>query len=263
MVFNFRLTPLEQVAPWGHPGDQRLHWFGLTDGEYWIRVGSDVLLEYSETARAVLGGSRYCNYQVARLYEDIVEMLPYVLDPVPASLLPYISGGSSATWMNAYTLWAAAQDPADKEGQYWEVADAALTWIGQRNLDTAYLRSSVNIRFWSDEKNVYIEWDNTNKTVDGQPAWTALSGAARWSRDDFIFSVRSFHDALMSQMGERVKAVLAGALPKHVQIDLQALQREHALRSRPLEREFGAPVVPTDWKGVLRAVLEVNGWAGG
>ncbi len=34
MVFNFRLAPLEQVAPWGDPGDPRLRWFGLTDGEY-------------------------------------------------------------------------------------------------------------------------------------------------------------------------------------------------------------------------------------
>ncbi len=35
-----------EVLPWGNPGELSLHWFGLTDGKYWIQAGDDALLEY-------------------------------------------------------------------------------------------------------------------------------------------------------------------------------------------------------------------------
>jgi hypothetical protein len=63
-------------------------------------------------------------------------------------------------------------------------------------------------------------------------------------------------------MGKRVEEVLAGVLPQQVQIDLPGLQREHAVRSRPLAREFHAPAVPTDWERVHHAVLAVERDAG-
>jgi Family of unknown function (DUF5984) len=262
MIFNFRLTPLEQVAPWGEPGERRLHWFGLTDGEYWMQVGDHSLFEYNEVARTDLERQRYCNYQIARLYEDVTEMLPYILDAVPASLVRYISGDSGAAWEKAYRSWCAGQDPASGENEFWDVVDAATTWIGQRTLDTGYLRPSANIRLWSDAKSVHIEWNNTEKTIQGKPAWTALSGSAQLSREEFIYDVRAFHTALMSQMGERVEQVLAGVLPRQVHIDLPGLQREHAVRSRPLDREFYGPAMPTDWERVRHAVLEVERNAG-
>jgi Family of unknown function (DUF5984) len=262
MLFNFRLTPLEQVVPWGEPGDQRLHWFGLTYGEYWIQIGAHSLLEYSEVARMASECPRYCDYQIARLYEDVTEMLPHILDPVPTSLVRYISGDSGAAWSKMYTSWYAGQDPAPREDEFWDVVDAATTWIGQRTLDTGYLRPSANIRLWSDAESVHIEWNNAEKTLQGKPAWTALTGSAQLSRQQFIYEVKAFHTALMSQMGERVDQVLAGVLPQQVQIDFPALQHEHAVRSRPLDREFHGPVVPTDWERVRHAVLEIERTAG-
>ncbi|XVU21087.1 DUF5984 family protein [Actinoplanes sp. CA-054009] len=41
--FRFELYPLDEVSPWG--GEQpRLHWFGLTEGWYWIEIGGHELL---------------------------------------------------------------------------------------------------------------------------------------------------------------------------------------------------------------------------
>jgi Family of unknown function (DUF5984) len=42
-LFNFELAPLERVQPWGKAGQQNLHWFGLTDGQYWIGKDSAVV----------------------------------------------------------------------------------------------------------------------------------------------------------------------------------------------------------------------------
>lgn len=51
MLFDFTLVPLDEIEPWGKPGQLSLHWFGLTDGYYWMDVGSSTLFEYSELPR--------------------------------------------------------------------------------------------------------------------------------------------------------------------------------------------------------------------
>jgi hypothetical protein len=76
MHINFSLTPLELVQPWGNPDRQSLHWFGLTHGQYWIEVGTAVLFEYSTAVQERFGTPRYCDYQVSRLHEDLLEMVP-------------------------------------------------------------------------------------------------------------------------------------------------------------------------------------------
>ncbi|WP_123601984.1 DUF5984 family protein [Micromonospora sp. Llam0] len=49
--FQFQLRPLDQVHPWGRD-KQTLHWFGLTEGWYWLDLNGHQLLRYSaETVR--------------------------------------------------------------------------------------------------------------------------------------------------------------------------------------------------------------------
>ncbi|WP_442929507.1 DUF5984 family protein [Micromonospora sp. WMMA1949] len=48
--FRFELYPLDEVSPWGR--DQpRLHWFGLTEGWYWLEAGGQELLRRTEATR--------------------------------------------------------------------------------------------------------------------------------------------------------------------------------------------------------------------
>jgi len=92
MLFNFKLTPLRDVVPWGVAGDSpTLHWFGLTDGQYWIDVGGQRLFEYNAAVRHA-GDPACCAYQVARLVEDVNDMTPAVLKPVHADSAARISG---------------------------------------------------------------------------------------------------------------------------------------------------------------------------
>lgn len=45
-LINFSLTDLGSVGPWG--AENRLHWFGLTDGSYWMQAGpSTTLFQYT------------------------------------------------------------------------------------------------------------------------------------------------------------------------------------------------------------------------
>lgn len=257
-LFQFTLTPLELIQPWGEPGEYCLHWFGLTDGQYWMEVGANMLFEYSENARGLLGISRYCDYQVVRLYEDVLEMVPHVLEPVPSSLVKYLSGDMGRAWDEKASSWYSEGCERLDDDRFWEIADDSLAWIGSRTLDTGYLSPSTKIRMWSDQSLVHVEWDNTEKLIQGSPAWSASRGIFCLSRAKFLAEVLSFHTRLMKQMSERVEKVLAGALPPEVQVDFSGLQREQSERSRSIETALKELVVPTNWQSVTEAIHEIE-----
>ena len=255
-LFNFELTPLEQVQPWGEPGQHKLHWFGLTDGQYWIQAGPATLFEYSELAQTQ-GAPRYCNYRVVRLYEDLMDMIPSVVEPVPASLTAYLSGDVARAWETTYLAWRENPPVGLDEQRFWDITDGAGTWIGKRTLDTGYLSPSTKIRLWSDGQHVHIAWDNLLKLLNGSPAWSAGCGSFSLPLEEFISEAVSFHDRLMEQMGERVKRVVAGALPDSVHVNLAGLEREHAYRSIN-DMNYRTEPTATDWDCVRAAIAEIE-----
>ncbi|ANW02365.1 DUF5984 family protein [Bradyrhizobium icense] len=255
MLINFNLTPIEEIVPWGQPGSHSLHWFGLTYGEYWIQAGDAALFEYSDHARNA-GAKRYCDYQVVRLYEDLMEILPSILEPVPEPLVPYICGEPAKAWQNAYDAWRDRSDDVLDTDYFCEVADAAVAWSGKRRLDSTYLSPSANIAIWSDQEHVHIEWDNRDRHFDGKPAWSAVLGSYQMPRDEFIEEMKSFHVRLMDQMAARVDQVVAGRLPSDIQIDLPGLVREHEQRGRSLDSALRF-VPQTDWQQTERAIREI------
>jgi hypothetical protein len=104
MLINFTLVHVEKIEPWGTPENPALRWFGLTDGQYWIQAGNSTLFEYNQPVQTA-GGPQYCDYQVVRLHEDLLEMLPYILEPIPPSLAQYLSGDSAEIWKRTLNLW--------------------------------------------------------------------------------------------------------------------------------------------------------------
>lgn len=255
-LFNFALRPLEQIQPWGEPDDPNLHWFGLTDGCYWIQAGNSRLFEYSESAQSK-GVPRLCDYQVARFYEDVLEITPHVLEEVPEDLGCFISVDESKEWNHHPSQWSDIIASLD-ESEDLDLHSLAICWIDHRKLDSLYLSPPSCAVFWSDSEFVHIEWDNRQSFIDGGLAWTAEFG--RWSlpRASFIEEVRDFHSRLMTEMSERVEEVLAGALPPNVRVDFQNLQREHFERSRLTEREVRAIDPPTNWLEVSQAIQKLE-----
>lgn len=255
MLINFTLLPVEKIQPWGSPGSFSLSWFGLTDGQYWIKVGGSTLFEYSKHAQAT-GANRYCDYQVVRLYEDLMEMLPYILEPVPSSLVQYLSGNTSIAWREAYGAWCDKNADRLDADYFWNVVDTSTTWVNVRRLDSAYLSPSANTLIWSDAEYVYFEWDNRDKVVDGKPAWSAICGRYQLKRDQFMLEIRSFHTRLMNQMSERIEQVLTGILSPEINIDLASLVREHEQRFSTLDKALSSPFL-TNWQETQRAIDEI------
>lgn len=251
MLFNFILLPLQEIEP-GRPGDKRFpSWFRLTEGQYWIQAGQHALFEYSPSARPF---PKYCDYPVVRLYEDVMQILPYVLEPIPAALAPHIQGANGNAWCAARASLLAAMPDSLGVEPYCKLSSDCLNWWYDRRLDTGYLLPSACIRTWSDESTVHIEWDNREKLLNAVPAWTAVLGSYHLLRAEFIREVRSFHDRLMEQMGERVAQVLTGA-PPDVTLDLW---QQHQQRSLPIDRLLAGPATKTDWDQVTEAIRKVE-----
>ena len=75
MLFNFLLRPVETIVPWGDE-TPTLSWFGLSYGWYWLELGGQEVFR----ARTVTPGKPpYADYQVARLWEDLLELFSYEL----------------------------------------------------------------------------------------------------------------------------------------------------------------------------------------
>jgi len=251
MLFDFILLPLHDLEL-GGTGDKRfLSWFRLTEGQYWIQAGQHALLEYSPSARSF---PKYCDYPVARLYEDVMEIFPYVIEPLPAAFAPHIQCANGSEWYaTRQSLLEHTPDSMDVD-RYCKLSSDCLNWWDYRRLDTGYLSPSAGIRMWSDESAAHIEWDNREKLFAGVPAWTATLGSYHLPRAEFIREVRSFHDRLMEQMGERVPQVLKGA-PPEVAIDLC---QQHQQRRAPIDRLLAGPATRTDWEQVSKAIGRVE-----
>jgi hypothetical protein len=115
MMFSFTLYPVDQIHPWGEPSNAHLHWFGLTFGTYYLQVGPDQLLRYSDECnsrcielRPAAKRTPYVEYQIARLYEDVFEILPHILEPIPVELLERASNLVCRSWSEKYREWMEA-----------------------------------------------------------------------------------------------------------------------------------------------------------
>jgi hypothetical protein len=253
-LFQFELRALDQIQPWGAPEDPNLHWFGLTEGHYWIQAGEHKLFEYSSAAQAWSQVPRFCEYQVVRLYEDVIALAPYALEPVPQVLQRYISLDESRPWNYYWTKWCQALDSSGTSEKRMNMLEDAGPWMARRTLDSAHLTPSTNIVLWSDQDTVHIQWDNREKALQHLQAWSAQFGSWRVGRGEFMAEVRSFHNRLVEQMAERVSQVTAGALGRNVRIDLEGLRLEQLVRSKSIECNLGQPTPPTDWPLIIETV---------
>lgn len=261
-LFEFQLTALDRVVPWGRSDDPNLHWFGLSDGSYWMNVGEARLFEYSTAAQAH-GVPRFCDYQVVRLHEDLLEIAPYVLEDVPLELRAFINIDVNQPWPNPWHVWRDLPESIVTDEEHADLIDIGASWLGKRTLDSLYLSPAANIRMWSDSENTHIQWDNRGSEFNGQPAWSATAGTHTLPRDAFVEEVLSFHERFMCAMDKRINEVIAGALPKSIRVDLDGLAREQQERAASVNRSAFMRCLGTDWTHVTQAIARLEELRGG
>lgn len=263
MLFNFQLCPLVEVTPFGKEGDYSLHWFGLTDGWYWMRVGDDELFRFSDdflAYRAQHGWHDtlpYLDYQVVRLWEDVQYALPKALEPVPPRILErFPTGMDVLAWYHLTQMWL---EQTDDDDETVPETFFRANWPGDRELDCSHLSLAPRIFFYSDGDHVTICWDCRGKTDEGISAWQARLGTITMPRSTFINEVCDFDRRLITQMAERIREAQTHWPLPHVKIDLEGLVLEHEVRAHAmrdaLARARAHP--PTPWDQVEAAMERV------
>ena len=139
--FEFEFRPVAEVALWGRDKPS-LHWFGLTDGWYWISVQGREILRYREQAVSRWNLQRpYPDYYVVRLWEDLLVLTWALLEPVPDDLVPFVDGTS-----------ALREIPDEWSAE----ADTALDLQSDFSLYLGYLTDSPTVRCWRRDDTVTL-----------------------------------------------------------------------------------------------------------
>jgi hypothetical protein len=264
--FQFVLSPLADLEGWGSPKSQEksLHWFGLTYGHYWIEVGDTTLLEYTPEILKYWGQegmdttspyTRYTDYQVARLWEDLLDLYRASLEPVPDSLAVYLQNVETLEKWEGFVTLIQEQAAEDEEETLWEWASQGFSWWHQRVLSLHFRHSPV-FYAWRIGETIYLyeKNDPTDNSIKGIPIYTAQDKRLfTLPVTEFIEAMTDFNNRLMDAMQERIEQVIAGGLRDGITCDILALQRAHEDRKTWWANCLEHPYT-TDWEGVNDAL---------
>jgi hypothetical protein len=277
MFFHFQLTPIAEIKPWEKKDEPSLHWFGLSDGRYWIQIGETEVFRYSKTvlaayppqdpALATHSLDPYLDYYVTRFWEDILEIVPYILDPLPAPLVQRMEPIDKwLQWCQKAHIWQ--EDPQEICSE--ETLDArrdmynqALLWWWNRKLYTGPIKFYPGIHFWNDGQLIHCLWDSRDTQFeDSLFIWEALYETKAIPATTFMEAVTSFNERFISAMAERVNTVLASWSRPEIAVDFAQLAREHVQRSEHFAKRMAE--VPTrakaatEWESILEAIRAIE-----
>lgn len=245
IAFPFTLRDVGEIEPWrGADGTATLSWFGLTDGWYDVVIDEHRLFSPAGTTRGI-------DYQTVRLWEDLIELAPCALDPVPPEI------ATRLTDVDAWSAWskrAAALKNAYDAG----LVEAAVDWWRLRLLDAAHLVGAPWLRAWRDGDALQLQWaSGTFCPADLQ--WSSPRGQATVPADVFRGALGTFDRELIAAMEARVCAIEQHGPPPGIAIDVAHLRHEQQDRATWLERALRIPRAREhSWDDVVAAIIALE-----
>jgi hypothetical protein len=245
----FDLDQIEKVPPWGKQGEYKLHWYGLTFGRFWFETTAGNPLEYTSAIQDFW--SLRCknpDYFVARLFEDLLSILPVVLEPVPGDIAARVANP-------AWRLKAERWRDADEDELRWDRWYSATRWWHERTLDMGYLQHAPELTFWRTGSQVFFQWEADEK-ADGIPVWSVPQGQTAMSAGHFEAAVSGFCEDLLRSMENRVRSIQKDGWKRaDCMLNVEELAKEQAVR-RGACRTILQERRTTDWVKT-RASLDV------
>ncbi|BDI34445.1 hypothetical protein CCAX7_64960 [Capsulimonas corticalis] len=266
MLFNFRLKPTDKIAPWSTPSRNNslsLHWFGLTDGWFWIDIGGqqpfrysqEILNHWAQEPQATISPLPFDDYQVTRYWEDLLELVPSILDPLPSDLATRVSDADAwGQWRERAAEW---RETSEDETS-WETYETALQWWFSRTWSNGHLRIPPKIWLWSTDDQVHIRWDCRDILQDGVLVWDAKHGEVAMPKRDFIHEVQSFGARLIDTMATRVDEIKKHWARPEIAIDIHSLEQEQDYRATICENALGRIHRDYEWDDVRAAIARME-----
>lgn len=209
MLFHFQLREISEVTPWVYEEQLYLQWFGLTEGCYWLQVNEHhEIFRYSPELLAYwqekfLEGEPislpYADYYIVRFWEDLLEILPLILEPLPPRLAHLLETEEQVNqWLERVRQWATLFETNEEEEEeeteeeikagreIWDTYMQASSWWYDRQLSTSPLTARPHLWFWNTGLYVHICWDNRQQRIDNIPAWSEQKGQIQLTRGQFL-----------------------------------------------------------------------------
>ena len=183
-LINFKLKPPEKTDLFGREPDTSTHWFGLTDGDYWLTLQDTTLYEYSDAKMQQWSGmpTRHTDYYIVRLIEDLTELFPVLAESVPRPLYDIAKSYSSLNglqekiraWVDTWPEEESADTEANDQ-QY----DLLTGWIYARTLRSGHLKGGPRLSFFRHEDKITLVWHRVDTYLQTASAICAQTSAHR------------------------------------------------------------------------------------
>ncbi|PXX60225.1 hypothetical protein DFR70_11065 [Nocardia tenerifensis] len=208
---------------------------GRRIGRAWRRARTTELLR-TQAGRPETPHDCYVEYYVARLWEDVLTLLPGALEPVPSDLTDFISAEP--------TDWSWSDTPA---------VEAASTWYDDRVLDTGYLWFGPHLRWWrtvdGDSDVITVAWHHPTDPESEIEFTGPPTGRVSVPTDEFRTAIIGFDRELFAAMAARIGELESSCPPTGIEIDLERLRHEQQDRTHWLTRAWESKH-ETDWAAV-------------
>lgn len=253
-LINFKLRHPDNIFPWGDAPDTSMHWFGLTDGEYWLDLNKATLYEYTnEVLAGDVNASHYVDYQIIRLIEDWTSIFESIAEPIPDAFYAiarnndhlYKFYGAVQKWLDNLS-----EDPSIDIDTYYDRYDKTIEWIYSRTLTAMHLTSGPGISFFRNRNNISIVWKADHQTENNIPVWTAQNGEIEMEYEVFISEIEDFGNRFFQAMNTQVQiAVEKDWGTTH--INKERLIQEQQERKDEFQKKLAVlqsePTKHTDW----------------
>lgn len=250
-LFEFELARVEDITPWGEPGNRSLSWFALTDGTFRIAAGEQILFRYTPEVLAHWGMQQQdADYQIAAFARDMLGAVAAALTPLPALFERLVADWELLSRLQATSSQESSDVSAEDDYTAW-------SWLGERSPWTSYLNATPQLCFVRVGDEVHVRWDNRQWLVDGIPVWTAQHGVLAMPANEFLGECRSFADRLLDGMQSRINDIEANRARPQVPVDVFALREQQETWREEFETYF-APYKPDiPWGDAERAVRRI------
>lgn len=234
--FNFKLRRLDKIAPFAQEIYRSLHWFGLTDGLFWIDIGEQTIYEYSPAANDFFGScEKYNEYNIARFMEDFFHTFRYVGESIPEELYNRLDtfGAKAEQWRKRYDM----QEDDIFELFFEDEYSMLSKWWLDRGFDSAYLIGGPDINCFRCGDKIKIMWESKFLTGSGESIWTAPKGCYEMPYEDFISSITDFFHSFFEAMEQQIDWAVKREWGS-IEIDEKALREENEKRKSDLLKKL-------------------------
>ncbi len=259
-MIKFQLKDWSDIAVFGSAEKgYYLPWFSCTDAYYCFQFAGHELFRYSDRYVDINRErmkSPYVGYFLARLVEDLAEILPAVLTSIPDHIFSHIQTISDMKKLECLSHeWYQEQDVDEMPAEY------AYDWVYDRQINTGYLRGGPRIYFFRRFDHIVTRWI-CDFEEDGIKMWQEIEGELTICFKDFLNDLADFYRQFWDQMDRHLEDLIKNYARPDVLVDADRLRKEHSQRQKQVDQllsllSSGKLTKQTNWSVVEQEINKV------